>query len=188
MISKLIKYATAIRKLPAVIARYLPSKESLIHPATGSSTNTGVYTGYVFLKLKISEIKLAAILKRTKLIRALHTRRSVVPRENGLQLFVSVNIIISIFAHTSYSCGSAYGQNDKQKHYQLLLFSLFFHNRRVHTVATPPLLTWSHSLISPFTNACTHCDSPRTTHPLTHGELPHPALLQWYEWNDKHSH
>ena len=95
---KMNKYATVIRKLPAVIARYLPSNESLIHPATGSSTNTGMYTGYVFLKLKISEIKLAAIHKRKKLIRALHTRRSVVPRENGLQHFVSVIVPYSISA------------------------------------------------------------------------------------------
>ena len=40
---KISKYATANRKLPTVIARYLPSNESLIHPATGSNTNTGVY-------------------------------------------------------------------------------------------------------------------------------------------------
>ena len=40
---KMTKYATANRKLPIVIARYLPSKESLIHPVTGSSANSAVY-------------------------------------------------------------------------------------------------------------------------------------------------
>ena len=101
MISTMTKYATVNRKFPKVIARYLPSKESLIHPATGSSTNTGVITGYVLrssLKLEISGIKLAVILKRTKPIRALHTRRSVVLRENGLQHLVSVIVPYSISA------------------------------------------------------------------------------------------
>ena len=54
-----------------------------------------MYTGYVFLKLKISEIKLAAIHKRTKPV---NTRGSVVPQENGLQHFVSVIVPYSISA------------------------------------------------------------------------------------------
>ena len=37
------KFVTADRKIATVIARYLPSKESPIHPATGKSTNTGTY-------------------------------------------------------------------------------------------------------------------------------------------------
>ena len=50
------------------------------------------------LKLEISGIKLTVILKRTKPIRALHTRRSVVLRENGLQHLVSVIVPYSISA------------------------------------------------------------------------------------------
>ena len=76
--------------------------------------------------------------------------------------------------------------------------SLFlFHNRRAG-IGVQLLLHLSlldHTHWSHHSQMHTHCDSPRThtvtfsfTRPLTHGELPHPALLQWYEWNDKHSH
>ena len=111
---KISKYATANRKLPTVIARYLPNKESPIQPATGRSTNNATYA--VDRKLfstglgKSSRVTFALTLPKAKAVSALHTRRSVVPRENGLQHLRSVIMLCSYLS----SCGGNTRQNVQQ--------------------------------------------------------------------------
>ena len=42
-VSIMVKFVISVKKLPTVIARYRPSRESLIHPVTGKSADSATY-------------------------------------------------------------------------------------------------------------------------------------------------
>ena len=82
-----IKNDSIVAKTPTTIARYLPRKESPIHPATGSNTHGPVHTMTCFvIRKKIREV-VVTIKPPAALSSMLHTSKSSMPLETGLKLW-----------------------------------------------------------------------------------------------------